>query len=229
MELGYIMHRSMADRFYELEGFEVLAHRYACVDGDADMVVRSGGMLRVVDVNNTVFFDDSKETAERVAAVARNYMRTHGLVGEIDEVGYDFFGCRENLDGVAFEVKIDPFEVELEQMPEKLDDAIEAAIEDKGWSFDYTTRRSVELEKDSPLGEDFVVEVDVRGFEKKLREYCKGFDPDDHAAMLVRHRGECGVPDSVLEIAQDAFAIQEMLDELCEAVELVAKLAAKDK
>lgn len=114
-------------------------------------------------------------------------------------------------------------------MPEKLDDAIEAAIEYKGWSFDYTTRGSVELEKDSPLGEDFVVEVDVRGFEKKLREYCKGFDPDEHAAMLVRHRGECGVPDSVLEIAQDAFAIQEMLDELCEAVELVSKLAAKDK
>lgn len=100
----------------------------------------------------------------------------------------------------------------------KLPEHIEDAIEEQGWSIYYTDDGYVELENHSPLGEDLIATIDVDGFERELREYCVRFDADEHAAMWITCRGENMVPDSVIELAQDALDIQEMLDELLDAV-----------
>lgn len=103
----------------------------------------------------------------------------------------------------------------MERLPEHIEDA----IEEDGWYMSYCDGE-VELEKNSPLGEDFIACVDVDGFETKLREYCVDFDADEHAARWIGCRGENGTPDSVIDLAQDALDIQEMLDALLDAVEM---------
>ncbi len=101
----------------------------------------------------------------------------------------------------------------MDRLPEHIEDA----VEEQGWSFYYADGQ-VELAKHSPLGEDFVACVEVDDFERELREYCVDFDADEHAAMWVESRGENGTPESVIDLAQDALDIQEMLDELLDAV-----------
>lgn len=99
----------------------------------------------------------------------------------------------------------------------RLPEYIEDAIEEQGWWFCYVDGQ-VELEKHSPLGEDFITTVEVEDFEANLREYCVDFDADEHAAMWIPYRGENGTPESVIDLARDALDIQEMLDELLDAV-----------
>lgn len=95
---------------------------------------------------------------------------------------------------------------------------IEDAIEEQGWNLGYCDGEA-ELERYSPLGEDFIVYIDVDDFEANLRRYCVDFDADEHAAMWVDARGKVnGVPESVIDLARDARDIQEMLDELLDAV-----------
>lgn len=107
---------------------------------------------------------------------------------------------------------------------ERLPEHIEEAIEDDGWNLNYADGQ-VELEKESPLGEDFIAYIDVDDFERNLREYCVDFDTDEHAAMWVEARGKVnGVPESVIALAQDAVDIQEMLDELLDTV-VMAQIA----
>lgn len=101
----------------------------------------------------------------------------------------------------------------------RLPEHIEDAVEEQGWSVSYDDDDCVELEKHSPLGEDFIMTVEVEDFERKLREYCVSFDADEHAAMWVEARGRVnGVPESVIDLARDAIDIQEMLDDLLDAV-----------
>lgn len=103
---------------------------------------------------------------------------------------------------------------------ERLPEHIEEAIENDGWNLNYDGGQ-VELEKESPLGEDFIAYIDVDDFERNLREYCADFDADEHAAMWVEARDKVnGVPESVIDLAQDALDIQEMLDALLDAVEM---------
>lgn len=100
----------------------------------------------------------------------------------------------------------------------KLLEHIEDAIEEDGWNLGYCDGQ-VELEKQSPLGEDFIAYVDVEEFVANLRQYCSDFDADEHAAMWINARGRVnGVPESVIALAQDALDIQDMLDELLDAV-----------
>lgn len=104
----------------------------------------------------------------------------------------------------------------MERLPEHIEDA----IEEDGWNLDYCDGE-VELEKESSLGEDFIAYVDAEDFITSLRQYCIGFDADEHAAMWIEARGRVnGVPESVIALAQDALDIQDMLDALLDAVEM---------
>lgn len=78
--------------------------------------------------------------------------------------------------------------------------------------------RYVELEFFSPLGEDFIMSIDFDGTPKdfvvQFCSYCANFDPDDHAAGWVEHRGQNGTPSSVRALIDDAEAIDDFLFEV---------------
>lgn len=83
----------------------------------------------------------------------------------------------------------------------------------------------VELEKYSPLGEDFSMTIYfdkedlVNTFMDGLKEYYLNFDPEDHAAMWIENRGKNGTPDSIKDLLNDAEDIKEMIDELIQCLE----------
>lgn len=89
----------------------------------------------------------------------------------------------------------------------------------------YTGDGGVELEKYSPLGEDFLMYVEVVNFPDSVREYASDFDPDEHASMWISERGIAnGVPESVKDLIEDAYAIKQMICELADALEGKKKL-----
>lgn len=98
-------------------------------------------------------------------------------------------------------------------IPEKLIDI----CEELDWSV-HIYDGDAELEKYSPAGEDFIFTVPTANFVKEVEEYANDFDADEHAEMWVESRGTRGVPSSIRELINDAEAIQEMLDELAEAL-----------
>ena len=83
----------------------------------------------------------------------------------------------------------------------------------------------VEMEKYSPLGEDFSMTIyfdkedSVNTFMDGLKEYYLAFDPEDHAAMWIENRGKNGTPDSIRDLLDDAENIKEMIDELIQCLE----------
>lgn len=94
-------------------------------------------------------------------------------------------------------------------------------LEENDWIVSsYTNDGKVELEKYSPAGEDFLMCVEVENFPESVREYANDFDADEHAEMWIEARGRVrGVPNSIRELIEDAEAIQEMLNELADALE----------
>ena len=95
-------------------------------------------------------------------------------------------------------------------------------LEENDWSVSsYTNDGRVELEKYSPAGEDFLMCVEIENFPKSVREYANDFDSDEHAEMWINARGRVrGVPNSIRELINDAEAIQDMLNELADALEV---------
>ena len=79
---------------------------------------------------------------------------------------------------------------------------------------------TVELEKYSPAGEDFLFTVDVDGFVENVKEYAASFDVDEHIEMwiMAKRSGTQGVP-STRELVRDAEDIDKMLQELAVALE----------
>ena len=83
----------------------------------------------------------------------------------------------------------------------------------------------VEMEKYSPLGEDFSMTIyfdkedSVNTFMDGLKEYYLDFDPEDHAARWIENRGKNGTPDSIKDLLNDAEDIKEMIDELIQCLE----------
>ena len=77
----------------------------------------------------------------------------------------------------------------------------------------------MELEKYSPAGEDFGIAVSAENFVEEIKEYAADFSPDEHIEMwvLARKNGVTGVP-SIRILVQDADAIDEMLQELAQAL-----------
>ncbi|OPZ65926.1 MAG: hypothetical protein BWY85_00285 [Firmicutes bacterium ADurb.Bin506] len=87
------------------------------------------------------------------------------------------------------------------------------------WSVTEEDDGTVELEKYSPAGEDFIFTVDAEGFVDNVKEYAASFDIDDHIAMWIeaKQNGTAGVP-SARELVKDAEDIDKMLQELAAAL-----------
>ena len=103
-------------------------------------------------------------------------------------------------------------------------------MEELGWSVGVSACEGKdyeewELGQYSPAGEDFYISFttdldDPYDVEREVRAWHCGFDPEEHAAMWLeaRIRNSCaGVPD-MFTLVHDAEAIDEMLDELSDAV-----------
>lgn len=87
------------------------------------------------------------------------------------------------------------------------------------WEVTECDDGTVELEKYSPAGEDNIITVDAEDFAREVERYADDFDIDDHIAMWIeaKRNGTAGVP-STRELVHDAEDIQEMLNELAEAL-----------
>lgn len=95
--------------------------------------------------------------------------------------------------------------------------------EDHGWSVrEYPEQDYVELEQSSPAGEDVVFDVSISKFVDDIKTYACNFDPDEHAEGWIECRGQRGTPSSIRALIDDADAIQEMLEELAQALAQVA-------
>lgn len=94
-------------------------------------------------------------------------------------------------------------------------------LEQNDWSISsYTDDGRVDLETYSPLGENFLMCVEVENFPESVREYANDFDADEHAEMWIEARGIVfGVPESIRELIDDTEEIQKMLNELADALE----------
>lgn len=93
-------------------------------------------------------------------------------------------------------------------------------LKNEDWTVSaYLADGRVEIEKYSPAGEDFSICVDFENFPAAVARYSADFDPDEHIEMWIeaRHNGTSGVP-STRELVQDADDIQNMLNELAEAL-----------
>ena len=99
--------------------------------------------------------------------------------------------------------------------------------ENRDWSVTVFDDGTVELEKYSPAGEDFIVAVDAENFVENVKKYAADFDPDEHIEMWVmaRHNGAKGVP-SIRELVHDAEDIDKMLQELAAALQEAEDSAA---
>lgn len=77
----------------------------------------------------------------------------------------------------------------------------------------------IELENYSPADEDFIFCVPAENFIEGVKEYAASFSIDEHVEMWVQARaaGNKGIP-SVIELADDARAIDKMLQELAAAL-----------
>ena len=78
----------------------------------------------------------------------------------------------------------------------------------------------VELQKESPAGEDFIMYIyfnqsePVTSFLEDLKEYYEDFDPEEHAEMYIDCRGQNGVPETIRELLDDADEIKEMIGDV---------------
>lgn len=99
-------------------------------------------------------------------------------------------------------------------------------LEENDWTvLSYTGDGRVELEKYSPLEEDFIMCVNVVNFPDSVREYVNDFDPDEHASMWISAREIAnGVPESIKDLIEDAYAIKQMIYKLADALEGKEKL-----
>ena len=96
--------------------------------------------------------------------------------------------------------------------------------EELDWKVTAYEDGTVELEKYSPAGEDFLFTVEADGFVENVKEYAAGFDVDGHIEMwiMAKRSGTQGVP-SARELVRDAEDIDKMLQELAAALEATDK------
>ena len=104
-----------------------------------------------------------------------------------------------------------------------------AKAKELGWSYilykEYDGRTYAEMEKYSPLGEDFGMiihfseENPADTFMNDIKGYYYDFDPEEHAEMWIENRGKNGTPDSIRDLLDDAKDIEEMIGELIQHLE----------
>lgn len=102
-------------------------------------------------------------------------------------------------------------------MNDKLKYAQLDAANNLDWCFHVGCDGSVEFEKYSPLGENFLFSVEGKDLAKEVRQYYEDYDPDEHCKELIRS-GVRGLPRDVEALARDAHKIDDMLCELMDAI-----------
>lgn len=85
------------------------------------------------------------------------------------------------------------------------------------WTIHEDSDGTVELEKYSPAGEDFIFTVEVEDFAREVWKYAEDFDVDEHIMLFAESTGKNGVP-SIRQLCDDAEEIKKMLDELADAL-----------
>ena len=114
----------------------------------------------------------------------------------------------------------------MEQINNKMMDLLLSYAENAGWRYtlwsekgtgkqgnNRSVRNFAELEKYSPAGEDFFMDIyfdinnPVESFIENLKEYAGGFDIDGHVCMLFSSRDENECPESIKMLVKDAEAI----------------------
>lgn len=137
-----------------------------------------------------------------------------------------FFFLRDKEENGYSGVKL-VAEWDLSSLP--TDDDFVAAFKEKGpewedmrevcesleWAVHECEDGTIELEKYSPAGEDFVFTVKKENFIEEVKQYADDFDTDEHIEMWIeaRKNGSRGVP-SATELVKDAEDIDAMLQEL---------------
>lgn len=109
-----------------------------------------------------------------------------------------------------------------------LDDFLKKAL-DLNWSYNLYKeddgRTYAEMEKYSPLGEDFGMIIDfseenpVDTFMNDLQDYYYCFDAEEHAEIRIDNRGKNGIPYSIKDLLDDAKDIKDMIGELIQYLE----------
>lgn len=91
--------------------------------------------------------------------------------------------------------------------------------EELGWAHYLCDDGSVELEKYSPAGEDFIITIAGKDIAHEVFEFYEDFDPEEHCEMWVeaRKNGTSGIS-NIRTLIDDAEKIDEMLKELAGAL-----------
>ena len=103
--------------------------------------------------------------------------------------------------------------------------------EELDWRVNIYDGSNWEFEKYSPAGEDFIFSIDTKDPEdvwREVRRYANDFDTEEHIEMWVQAKryGTNGVP-SIRRLVEDADDIDEMLDELADALREVTEEEAE--
>lgn len=93
-------------------------------------------------------------------------------------------------------------------------------IENLGWLV-HDCGDEFEIEQSSPLGEDFIFYASKSDTVKDIIKYARDFDADEHAELYIGMRGTHGIPNDIRALLDDASDIQDMLNELAEAVQAI--------
>lgn len=91
-------------------------------------------------------------------------------------------------------------------------------LEEHGWRVSsYTDDGRVEIETETPAGEDFIVCVEVECFPEQVAMYAQDFDVDEHIAMWIeaKKNGDSNVPPARV-LVHDTEEIEKMLYSLAE-------------
>ena len=76
----------------------------------------------------------------------------------------------------------------------------------------------LELEFESDLGEDVLVYIEHDNTEQSIingiKEYAEYFDAEEHAECWIDSRGRNGVPNSILDLIEDAKSIKAFLTDI---------------
>lgn len=99
-------------------------------------------------------------------------------------------------------------------------EALKCKAEELEWNWYDCNDGYIELKKSSPAGEDFWIAVNAGNLVDEVRSTCDSFDTEEHVHRLLdaKENGFRGVP-SLKVLVEDADDIQEMLEELADALE----------
>lgn len=114
-------------------------------------------------------------------------------------------------------------------MNDKLKTLLVDKAEELGWRV-LIDEHCWEFQKYSPAGEDFWLSISGKDVVSELLDWYEGFDTEDHVMMHMegKKHGVAGIP-SLKELVADADAIDEMVEELYDALHEVEEAFYEDE